>query len=544
MQLLSTFLGELRRRRVMRVAVGYGVVAWLVVQVADAIFAPLGLPGWALTLVVVLAILGFPVSLVLAWAFEVTPGGVRREVAVGKSSPQPPVAAQVVAADPAASMPAHAIGAVPAASVAVLPFVDMSESQDQGYFCDGIAEEILNSLSHVRGLSVAARTASFQFKGHAGSIADIANRLNVASILEGSVRKSGDQLRVTAQLVAAKDGFHLWSERFDVVAADVFAVQDRIAASIASALRVSLKPEERVLMQLGQTRSLEAYDHYLRGLSYFHSFSWRTMEYARLMFLKAIEVDPGFGRAWAGLAYAAGYIYQYREESERFRQEALDASARALECCDTAEAHTARGVALSLSREYAAAEAEFCRALELNPDQYEALWLYGRLAHERGDYVKAAEVWQRATEVNAGEYQAAILLHQVYLALQQPDKAREWQERGLARALQHLERHPDDVRALYLSAVIQAELGQHEQAHRSAARALQLEPDDGIVAYNLACMYAVMKEPDRAVDLLQRSTVGGRINLAWLEHDATLAPLRGHPRFDALLEELRTKAGR
>jgi len=544
MQLLGTFLGELRRRRVMRVAVGYGVVAWLVVQVADAIFAPLGLPGWALTLVVVLAILGFPVSLVLAWAFEVTPGGVRREVAAGKSTPQPPVAAPSVAADPVASATEGAITAVPAASVAVLPFVDMSESQDQGYFCDGIAEEILNSLSHVRGLSVAARTASFQFKGHAGSIADIANRLNVAAILDGSVRKSGDQLRVTAQLVDAKDGFHLWSERFDVVAADVFAVQDRIAASIASALRVSLKPEERVLMQLGQTRSLEAYDHYLRGLSYFHSFSWRTMEYARLMFLKAIEVDPGFGRAWAGLAYAAGYIYQYREESERFRQEALDASARALECCDTAEAHTARGVALSLSREYAAAEAEFRRALELNPDQYEALWLYGRLAHERGDYPKAAEVWQRATEVNAGEYQAAILLHQVYLALQQPDKAREWQERGLARALQHLERHPDDVRALYLSAVIQAELGQHEQARRSAARALQLEPDDGIVAYNLACMYAVMKEPDRAVDLLQRSTVGGRINLAWLEHDATLAPLRGHPRFDGLLEELRSKAGR
>jgi adenylate cyclase len=544
MALLGTFVSELRRRRVVRVAVAYGVVAWLVVQVADAVFAPLGLPAWALTLVVVLAIMGFPVSLVLAWAFEVTPGGVRRELAAGKSTPQPPVAAQAMAADAVATMSADTIAAVPPASVAVLPFVDMSESQDQGYFCDGIAEEILNSLSHVRGLSVAARTASFQFKGHAGSIADIANRLNVASILEGSVRKSGDQLRVTAQLVAAKDGFHLWSERFDVVAADVFAVQDRIAASIASALRVSLKPEERVLMQLGQTRSLEAYDHYLRGLSYFHSFSWRTMEYARLMFLKAIEVDPGFGRAWAGLAYAAGYIYQYREESERFRQEALDASARALECCDTAEAHTARGVALSLSREYAAAEAEFCRALELNPDQYEALWLYGRLAHERGDYLKAAEVWQRATEVNAGEYQAAILLGQVYLALQQPDKAREWQERGLARALRHLDRHPDDVRALYLSAVIQAVLGQHEQARRSAARALELEPDDGIVAYNLACMYAVMKEPDRAVDLLQRSTVGGRINLAWLEHDATLAPLRGHPRFDGLLEDLRTKAGR
>jgi TolB-like protein/Tfp pilus assembly protein PilF len=536
MQRVGKFFGELRRRRVVRVAATYGLAAWLVVQVADAVFPPLGLPGWAMTLVVVLAILGFPVAVALAWAFELTQDGVRREAVADSSAPRAAVALE--------GAPAAPTGPTPAASVAVLPFVDMSESQDQGYFCDGIAEEILNSLGHIRGLRVAARTASFQFKGQAGSIADIARRLNVAAVLEGSVRKAGEHLRVTAQLIAAADGFHLWSERFDVVAADVFAVQERIAASIASALQVSLKPEERLLMQGGQTRSVEAYDHYLRGLSYFHSFSWRTMEYARQMFLKAIEVDPGFGRAWAGLAYAAGYIYLYREEDEKYRREALDASARALECCDTAEAHTARGVALSLSRDYAAAEAEFRRALELNPDQYEALWLYGRLAHERGDYARAAEVWQRATAVNAGEYQAAILLPQVFTALHQPDRAREWQERALARAQRHLDQHPDDVRALYLSAVIQAELGLHEQARRSAERALQLEPDDGIVAYNLACMYVALGEPERAVDLLERSMVAGRINLEWLEHDATLAPLAGHPRFEGLLATLRARAAR
>jgi TolB-like protein/Tfp pilus assembly protein PilF len=534
MQRVGKFFGELQRRRVIRVAVTYGVVAWLVVQVADAVFAPLGLPAWAMTMVVVLAILGFPVAVALAWAFEVTPAGIRREFAAQESVEPAPV--EVPATPAVAQVP------VPRASVAVLPFVDMSETQDQGYFCDGVAEEILNSLAHVRGLSVAARTASFQFKGRAGNIADIARRLNVSAVLEGSVRKSGDRLRVTAQLVAASDGLHLWSERFDVVAADVFTVQERIAASIASALQVSLKPEERVLLQRGQTRSVEAYDHYLRGLSYFHSFSWRTMEYARQMFLKAIEIDPGFGRAWAGLAYAAGYIYLYREEDEKFRQEALDASARALECCNTAEGHTARGVALSLSREYAAAEDEFRRALDLNPDQYEALWLYGRLAHERGDYQKAAEVWQRATTVNPGEYQAAMLLHQVFLAMHQPEKAREWQERGLARALHHLDQHPDDVRALYLSAVVQAELGEHEQARRSAERALQLEPDDGIVAYNLACMYASLNEPDRAVDLLERAMRSGRINLAWLEHDATLAPLKGNARFEGFLAALRGRA--
>jgi len=529
---LRRFINELQRRKVVRVAVAYAIASWVVVQVAETVFEPLQLPGWTLTLVVVLAILGFPMAVALAWAFAWTPEGLRKESPAGDSQVVAPALPDLPTA-PATSEP-------PPVSVAVLPFVDMSESQDQGYFCDGVAEEILNSLAQVRGLSVAARTSSFQFRGSAGDIAEIARRLNVATVLEGSVRKSGQRLRVTAQLVAAKDGFHLWSDRFDVEAADVFAVQDSIAAAIVSALRVSLNPAERQLMQSGQTRSIEAYDHYLRGLSYFHAFNMRTMEYAREMFLKALEIDPEFGRAWAGLAYAAGYLYLYRGRDEKHRREALDASARALQCCDTAEAHTARGVALWLSRDYEPADREFRQALLLNPDLYEALWLYGRMAHERGDYPKAAEVWQRATEVNSGDYQAALLLPQVFLAMKQPEQARRWWVQGLARAERHLDTHPDDSRALYLAAVTYAELGEAEKARRAAERALRLEPEDGIVAYNLACMYAALGEPERAVDLLERGAAVRGIDYAWLEHDSTLDPLRGHPRFEALCRRLST----
>ncbi len=529
MEHTGKLLGELKRRKVIRVAVAYAIAAWLVVQIAETVFEPLRLPEWALTLVVILVILGFPVALALAWAFELTPAGVRREE---------PADSQEAAPEPvqnAAPQPA----APPEASVAVLPFVDMSPEQDQAYFCDGVAEEILNSLVHVKGLSVAARTSSFQFKGFAGDIAEVARRLNVASVLEGSVRKSGDRLRVTAQLIAAKNGFHLWSERFDVDAADVFAVQEQIAAAIASALRVSFDPEDQRHIHRGQTRNLEAYDYYLRGLAYFHAFSWRTMEYARQMFLKAIEIDEGFGRAWAGLAYAAGYIYLYRSNDRKYLDEAYEASAKALACCDTPEGHTARGVAYGLSKDYEASAREFDKALAMNPDHYEALWLYGRFAHERGDYPKAAELWERATAVNSDDYQAAMLLAQVFMSLGQPGRAREWQERGLARSLRHLELHPDDVRALYLSAVVHAELGDFERARRTADRALELEPDDGVVLYNLACMHAMLGEFDRAVELLERGSRGGTYNLAWMEHDATLDPLKGHPRFEALLERLR-----
>ncbi len=525
----GTFFAELRRRKVIRVAVAYSIAAWLAVQVAETVFDPLRLPDWSLTLIVLLAILGFPVAVALAWAFELTPGGVRRDAEVTAENDAPAAESAASAPDPAP----------PEASVAVLPFVDISPDQDQAYFCDGVAEEILNGLVHLRGLSVASRTASFQFRGFAGDISEIARRLNVASVLEGSVRKSGDRLRVTAQLVAADSGYHLWSERYDVDAADVFAVQEKIAANIAQALRVSLNPEERHLMTRGQTRSAEAYDYYLRGLSYFHSFSWRTMEYAHQMFLRATEIDPEFGRAWAGLAYAAGYIYMYRQADEKYRQEALAASARALECCDTVESRTARGVALGLTKDYPAAEAEFDKALALNPDDYEALYLYGRLAQEQGDFRKASALWERATAVNGNDYQAALLLPQTFLAMDQPAKAREWQERGLARALRHLELYPDDARALYLSAVTHAELGDYERARRAAERALELEPDDGVVLYNLACMYAMMGRADDAMDLLERTKIEGMAHLGWLEHDATLSSLAGHPRFEALIAQLR-----
>ena len=533
MERKGKLLGELKRRKVIRVAVAYGIAAWLVVQIAETVFEPLRLPEWALTLVVILVILGFPVAVALAWAFELTPAGVRREEPAAPAEPEAPPAA------PPAPEPAPEPSPTPDASVAVLPFLDMSPEQDQAYFCDGVAEEILNSLVHVKGLSVAARTSSFQFKGYAGDIAEVARRLNVAAVLEGSVRKSGDRLRVTAQLIAGKNGFHLWSERFDVDAADVFAVQEQIAAAIANALRVSFGPDDQQHIHRGQTRNLEAYDYYLRGLAYFHAFSWRTMEYARQMFLKAIEIDEGFGRAWAGLAYAAGYIYLYRSNDRKYLDEAYEASARALACCETPESHTARGVAYGLSKNYDASAAEFDKALAMNPDHYEALWLYGRFAHERGDYAKAAELWERATAVNSDDYQAAMLLAQVFMSLGLPGKAREWQERGLARALRHLELHPDDVRALYLSAVVHAELGDYERGRRTAERALELEPDDGVVLYNLACMHAMMGETEQAVELLERGSRGGIYNLDWMEHDATLESLKGHPRFDALVERMR-----
>src|SRR5262245_55918254 len=228
---MRQFLGELRRRKVIRVAIVYSVVAWLLIQVAEATFEPLRLPPWTLTFLIVLAIFGFAVLVALAWAFEVTPEGVRRETSSdGEGATVTAGVAPDVAAGAAATVASRPTSGAP--SIAVLPFTDMSRERDQEYFCEGMAEEILNALTRIRGLRVAARTSSFRFKGQAEDVRKVAQELGVNTILEGSVRKSGDQLRVTAQLISAADGYHLWSERYDRGLEDVFAIQEEIATKI------------------------------------------------------------------------------------------------------------------------------------------------------------------------------------------------------------------------------------------------------------------------------------------------------------------------
>src|SRR5512135_107884 len=264
---LQRWFAELRRRKVIRVSGVYLVVAWLAIQVADAVFEPLGMPAWSLKLVIVLAALGFPVACALAWAFDVSRKGIELTPPLpGDASPPLPA----VAAVPALEIPA---AAPPAASVAILPFADMSPARDHEYFCDGIAEEIINALCCVRGLSVASRTSAFQFKGRSVDVREIGKALGVGAVLEGSVRKAGDRVRITAQLVSAADGYHLWSESYDRQLEDVFAIQSDIAQRLVRALRGALTPSENALIERGGTRNAEAYDFYLRGQQLLREYS-------------------------------------------------------------------------------------------------------------------------------------------------------------------------------------------------------------------------------------------------------------------------------
>jgi adenylate cyclase len=258
-------------------------------------------------------------------------------------------------------------------SIAVLPFVDMSPSRDQDYLCEGVAEEIINALTHVNGLRVAARGASFQFRGPAVDVGAAGRQLGVAVLLEGSIRKTGDRLRITVQLVDVANGYHRWSQRFDRTLDDVFAIQDEIAEAVVASLRAgNLSERERAALRRPQTTS-EAYEYYLRGRQYLPRMSHPDLERSRAMFTRAIELDAGYGPAWAGLATVHATLYEWFGAGNEDLEGAERASRQALELAPALpEAHTARGFALSLSRRYDEAEQEFEEAIRINPNSFDA----------------------------------------------------------------------------------------------------------------------------------------------------------------------------
>ncbi|MGI9233214.1 MAG: tetratricopeptide repeat protein, partial [Woeseiaceae bacterium] len=281
-------------------------------------------------------------------------------------------------------------------SIAVLPFTDMSRDQDQGYFCDGVAEAILNALTMIDGLRVAARMSSFRYANLNGDMRKLGEKLGVTTILEGSVRKAGDQIRITAQLVDVNDGYHIWSQVFERKLEDIFSIQDEIASSIAASLLKTIVP-----LQTKTTADVVAYDYYLRGKKFLNRFSKTDFEFARQMFYQAIERDPKFSLAWASYADCFSLEVMYAKPIPQFKDEARKASDRALELGpDLAEAHASAGLARLVSEDFETAEQEFRKAIELNPRLFEAYYYFARTRFHQGDMDEAAELFAKAATLN------------------------------------------------------------------------------------------------------------------------------------------------
>ncbi|MDH3291608.1 MAG: protein kinase [Gemmatimonadota bacterium] len=422
-------------------------------------------------------------------------------------------------------------------SIAVLPFTNMSADREYEYFGDGIAEEITNALTKVQAIRVASRTSAFAFKGKEQDIRRIGRQLGVATVLEGSVRKAGSRLRVTAQLIDVDDGYHIWSERYDREVEDVFAIQDEIADRIVEALEVVLTEDQRQALARPAATNVIAYERYLHGRYFLQLFQKNTVHHAREMFEQAIAIDPGYALAHAGLADTCSFLFMYFEGSPGILDEAERASRRALELApDLAEAHASSGLALALSKRYDEAEAEFETAIRLNPARFEPYYFYARTCFQQGKLERAARLFECACELS-DDYQARLLAALSYAGLGRVKEAEAAYERALAAVEKHLTLRPGDARALTLGAGCLARLGRGEEGIAWTDRALAIDSTDPVVVYAAACVHAVLGRDDEALDGLERALDAGFGNKGWIRNDPDFASLREHPRFLALLAE-------
>ena len=463
------------------------------------------------------------------------PGAVRRTVMRGLA--KAPADRFPSAREFAEALVAPVVDAEPASSIAVLPFVNLSGDSEDEYFGDGMAEEIITALAKVQGLHVASRTSAFAFKDRQVDIRAIGELLNVGAVLEGSVRRSGNTLRVTAQLISTTDGYHLWAGRFDRERKDIFAIHDDIAANIVRALRMVLGEDARRAITRAPTSDPEAYDLYLRGRQFFHQRRKKSVIFARQMFQRAIQLDPEYARAYAGIADACSFLAHYYEDDDAAAHlaEADAASRKALELDpQLAEAHAARGFLLTLQQHLVEAEAEFQRAIELDPNQFEARYFQARTCFQRGELTRALELFGEAGRVR-DDHEALYFAAQTLTALNRPAEAETAYRKALPAIERYLELNPDDGRAITMAAVCCSRLGNRARGLAWAEQATVVDPEDANVAYNVACLMALEGERDRAIDLLARAFRVGFARRDWIEHDPDLESLRGDLRFQAMV---------
>ncbi|PYL71874.1 MAG: hypothetical protein DMF22_05695 [Verrucomicrobia bacterium] len=475
------FLAELKRRRVYSVAITYAVVGWLLIQVVTQVFPPFEIPNWAERLVIVVIVLGFPIALVFAWVFDLTRHGLVRTEDMSS-------AARVDISPPA--------NATTEKSIAVLPFNDLSAAKDHAYFGEGIAEELLGALAKVDGLRVAARRSSFWFKDREAELGEIASKLNVGHVLEGSVRRDGNRVRITAELIDACDGFTIWSETYEREMHGIFALQDEITRSIVDTLKLKL-----AISPSAPPRSTDAYDDYLHGLFYSDKSTEEALRRSLEFFERALKKDPQLSRAWTGIAKSWLWLADAYVPPLEAYPKVREAAVRALQLNDEeAEAHVYLAETKRiLDWDLDGAEAEFNRAVEIEPNSTPSNYFIAALYAARGDRDKALAYLQRTSKIDPASLWVSNFACELYRYFGLYDEAIAAGERALQLDPTFAHYGEPSLAALY------REMGRFDDAIALYKKAHDFTGRPG---FGLAITYARMNRRKEALQTLEAAIAG------------------------------------
>jgi len=589
----KNFFGELKRRNVYKVAIAYAVVAWLLMQIASQIFPFFEIPSWAVRLVVLLLVIGFPVAVILAWAFELTPEGIKRaETAEAEHQPAgSPNKAWIYLVIIAA---AFAIGlffvgrfggqnnvakqvAAPQAlakSIAVLPFQNLSHDPDNAYFAEGVKDELLARLSKVGGLKVISIRSTQQLAGLLDDLPEIARKFGVANILEGSVQRSGDEVRVNVQLIKAENDMHLWADTFDRKLTDIFKIESEIAEKIATTLQATLSGSEQKAIAMQPTQNTEAHQLYLKGRYLWNRRTGENLKKALAYFEQAAEKDPRYALAYAGIADTCSLIPIYGAGTpQEYLPRARDAARKAIELDnDLAEAHASLGYVLFLDFERTQSAQEFARAISLNPSYATAHQWYATLPLAmEGKFDQVIGEIKRALELDPVSPIISAELGRMYVLAKRYDEAISqlrntvemnpefyWGHRFLGYALELKgstveaidEYHKafelnDDPVVLAMLAHAEGTIGRQNEAQQILAQLTEQARTRYVSGYAFSVMYLGMGEKNEAFDWIERATRDhGDYFIKFIAVDPYFDLLHGDPRFEALVAKMFAPAKR
>ena len=579
----KTFFGELKRRNVYKVAIAYAVVGWLLTQVATQVFPFFEIPNWGIRLVVLIIAIGFPISLIIAWAFELTPEGLKRTEVADREPAKPStnrawIYVVIIAAafsvglfffgrysaTNSKGVPAE----LPGKSVAVLPFTNLSGNPDNAYFAAGIQDEIITRLAKIGQLKVVSCLSTQRFKSAPDDLPAIAKQLGVANVLQGSVQRSADEVRVNVQLVKGETDTHLWADTFDRKLTDVFQIESDIAKTIAEKLQAKLTGSEEQAISAKPTADLEAHQLYLKGRYLWNRRTGDNLKKALNYFQQAAEKDPNYALAYTGIADSCALIPVYGAGTPQdYYPRAKAAAQKALELDDTlGEAHTSLANVFFRYLELVQSTKEFERSIELNPNYPTAHQWYGRLTLlAMGQFDRAIAEAKQAVELDPISPIGRTDVATVYMVERRYDEAIAqlrntletdpdfyWAHRQLGLALelkgapsdaiveyQRASELNDDPRVLAFIGHAEASTGRQNEAREILAQLTDASKTRYVSGYSFAVIHLGLGEKDQALDWLEkdaRERTGFEIN--FIKVDPYLDPLRGDPRFEALVSKI------
>ncbi len=521
---IKEYIAELKRRNVFRPAIAYLVVAWLIVQVADIVLSTFDAPSYVMKTLMVVLIIGFPLNLIFTWVYDITPRGIKK------------------------TKEAETVESVRSNSsvltkknnrkLAVLPFRNLGTAEDSDYFSDGLTEEIIIRLSGIRDLEIASRNTSMQYKDSQLDVVSLGRELNARYLLHGAVRRNNGDLRISTELIDAKNDAELWAEIYSGKMADVFEIQEKVSKQIVESLQLTISQKEKAALKRSSTMNSEAFDAYLRAREFLFRYTKSYLLLSADLFQKALDLDPKYAAAYAGMSEAYAMLYETHDKVPMWLERAEQSALKALIYDPgSSEAYSALGLVYYNRNSLDEALLSAQKAISFDPDNFFAYWIRGRLYRMQDRDSEAVIDFNRVLELNPDFHSAYGDLQMSYEKLKDKEMLEDTIQRAALFYPNYLLHEPEDARAHQFYAFTLQRLGRRKEAEEEMRKGTEINPNDLIIMYNAACFYALIGDKVNSIRHLKRAIDNGFRNFEYIKHDPDLYCLKEEPDFIALFQE-------